>query len=515
MFPRANIAPPDEEIKTRNVTQYAIHTTLVNDNVAKGRKMPYFGKKALRQRREHMRVAKIALPEVIDEMLDRQFADTKPHRVVDTVVRYRPHQAPVDRGSRILGDITPGEPAFLTTHVPTEEQKNGLPWRLGVWPATALTIFGTDSTADEIDVDVGLVLPREETDDRTLAERNPVPIFDGKVHLYETGPYQVNGDTKEAAHTYVVKDLNGREHDNYTSSTTFVKQFHDGFNARLIAPNVVKSKAKFRAKEYYEPTMQLVARTLLDEWHDMPEELRVPIEQWREGHLTEDDVLLAADGDDKLKNQFNAKIDEVVVDCLVEYWGINGKNASGLGTEMHECFENYFTDKMKREEIEERAKTDEEFKQFLIWHDNWLVPRMESQQLTPYRMELTIFDPELKITGSIDALFRIGNTDRWIMVDWKRSKEIKFEAHGNKKMSEPISHLIDCNHVHYCLQQNLYRAILARNTNIHVVEMYLAVFHPRHPQWELYHVPVMDAEIDALFKHRRLALQREAAEQDK
>ena len=45
--------------------------------------------------------------------------------------------------------------------------------------------------------------------------------------------------------------------------------------------------------------------------------------------------------------------------------------------------------------------------------------------IVPWRTEMMVWDEEYKLAGSIDMIFIDLNTNELIIVDWKRSKEIK------------------------------------------------------------------------------------------
>lgn len=74
--------------------------------------------------------------------------------------------------------------------------------------------------------------------------------------------------------------------------------------------------------------------------------------------------------------------------------------------------------------------------------------------------ELRMYNRKYRISGTADKIF--AHPNRVIDIDdWKTNKEIKMESHNGKyKMKGPLSHLQDCNHVHYCLQVSLYMWML-------------------------------------------------------
>ena len=114
----------------------------------------------------------------------------------------------------------------------------------------------------------------------------------------------------------------------------------------------------------------------------------------------------------------------------------------------------------------------------------------------PYRTEWVIFDCESRIAGQVDALFKAG--DKYILVDWKNTKQIRTEAYRNKTGIHKLSRdILDCNYQHYSLQLNIYRHIIEKNTGIHIDEMYIGNFPPSRAEegiFEEYLVKYMDME---------------------
>ena len=71
----------------------------------------------------------------------------------------------------------------------------------------------------------------------------------------------------------------------------------------------------------------------------------------------------------------------------------------------------------------------------------------------------------------IDALFK--HEDKYIICDWKTSKEIKKENEYENALTKCISHLPNANFWHYSLQLNYYKYILEKKYYIKVEKMIL------------------------------------------
>ena len=172
-------------------------------------------------------------------------------------------------------------------------------------------------------------------------------------------------------------------------------------------------------------------------------------------------------------------------------WEENRVAAANAGTKMHydiECFYNNI----------ESSNNSVEYAYFKAFVK-------EFQHLKPYRTEWMIYDNELSLAGSIDMIFE--NEDGTLSIyDWKRSKEIKKTSPWNKfSKTECIEHIPDTNYWHYCLQLNTYKAILEKNYNKQIKDMYLVCLHPdnKNHSYQRIKVVALNKEITSLFDLRK------------
>ena len=199
-------------------------------------------------------------------------------------------------------------------------------------------------------------------------------------------------------------------------------------------------------------------------------------------------------------------------DQIKSQWNTNKDSVSGAGTELHyeiECFHNdkrfqfdytnkelfeiYITDKGK-----ELYNTPIEWQYFI----NFI---KDHPHLKPYRTEWTVFNEDLKISGSIDMVYE--NSDGTLSIyDWKRSKLISQVNTFNKFALTPcICHLPDSNFWHYTLQLNMYKYILETKYDKIVKELYLVRLHPEAEEenYELIQLPILSIEISDLIQERK------------
>ena len=192
-------------------------------------------------------------------------------------------------------------------------------------------------------------------------------------------------------------------------------------------------------------------------------------------------------------------------------WNKNRDNVAGAGTDLHfeiECFNN---DKRFEFNYSNKELYD------IYWCDNKLKHEYKSiewqyfinfikdqPELTPYRTEWTIYDEDVKISGSIDMVYK--NNDGTLSIyDWKRAKNITRINNFNKFSINPIiCHLPDSNFWHYALQLNIYKLILERKYGFIIRDLYLVRLHPdaEEKNYELIQLPFLTTEIKELFEER-------------
>lgn len=255
----------------------------------------------------------------------------------------------------------------------------------------------------------------------------------------------------EEGHKYIV-DLEPET--KYTSVTTWVHEHFEQFDADIIIKKMMNSS------------------------------------RWKEGHkywgMTPEQI----------KNQ----------------WNSNKDAASSAGTNIHyeiECFNNdkrftfHYTNKELFEiymcdfgsKLSEKPVEWQYFINFVKDHPN----------LMPYRTEWTVFNEDIKISGSIDMVYL--NLDGTLSIyDWKRSKNItRINTFDKFALPQCICHLPDSNFWHYALQLNMYKYILETKYDKVVKELYLVRLHPDNEEnnYELIQLPILTTEIKDLVEERK------------
>lgn len=179
-------------------------------------------------------------------------------------------------------------------------------------------------------------------------------------------------------------------------------------------------------------------------------------------------------------------------------WSESGRVASEAGTKMHLAIEMFMNEATHL--IPDDVLASVEWKYFTrFWKDH-------GEDLEPFRMEYEVFIEEIKLAGSIDAIFRRKSDGKFLIYDWKRSKEIKTENTFQSGLA-PLDHLPDCNYWHYSLQLNVYRYILENYYGMEVADMYLVIMHPDNKSYKRMRLNRMDDEVALMIDARKKAVE--------
>ena len=189
---------------------------------------------------------------------------------------------------------------------------------------------------------------------------------------------------------------------------------------------------------------------------------------------------------------------------LARRWKREGMEAANAGTLMHRNIELFYNG------IEVKHDQSVEFAKHFVAYDREVVKK---HGWVPYRMEMLVYSKHYKIVGSVDAIFYDPVKKTFIVRDWKRSKKISKWGFG-KWGRPPLRHLSDCNYVHYCLQQNIYKFLLEAHYGMKVESMGIVVFHPAQKTYLEIEVPDMQEEVLSMLNARELNLYPDEEEEE-
>jgi len=193
---------------------------------------------------------------------------------------------------------------------------------------------------------------------------------------------------------------------------------------------------------------------------------------------------------------------------IMNEWSNNGKQASSAGTAMHLAIEQFLHG--SPEQIDPAVLDTTEWKYFMkFWNEC-------GHDLEPYRSEWEVFtdsihpiskERKIKLCGSIDMVFRRKSDNKFVIYDWKRSKEIKSENPFGTGLP-PLEHLPDTNYWHYTLQLNIYKWILETYYGLEVADLYLVIIHPDNPSYRRMRLNILTDEVESMIECRRRAVEQ-------
>jgi hypothetical protein len=194
-------------------------------------------------------------------------------------------------------------------------------------------------------------------------------------------------------------------------------------------------------------------------------------------------------------------------EAIMKEWSDNGKQASTAGTAMHLAIEQFLHG--SPEQIKPEVLESIEWKYFMkFWKDC-------GSDLEPYRSEWEVFtdslqpiqgERKIKLCGSIDMVFRRKSDGKFVIYDWKRSKEIKSENPFGTGLS-PLEHLPDTNYWHYTMQLNVYKWMLETYYGLEIADLYLVILHPDNPSYRRMRLNIMTDEVEDMIECRRRAVE--------
>lgn len=157
----------------------------------------------------------------------------------------------------------------------------------------------------------------------------------------------------------------------------------------------------------------------------------------------------------------------MTVQEILKAWDANGCLARNQGTWMHYNIERFLNNLPYDSSLPE-------MKYFEQFYSEKLHGRVE-----PVRTEWRIASPDHGLAGTVDFIGKWKENNKYIVIDWKRSKGFpdKLDGWGTKSARYPLNHLKDSKRVKYSLQLNLYRYILEKHYGITIDTLICASFH--------------------------------------
>jgi len=179
-----------------------------------------------------------------------------------------------------------------------------------------------------------------------------------------------------------------------------------------------------------------------------------------------------------------------------QLWAKIRDRASDKGHSIHEYAEAYILGKTIEEPTDPKIRN-----YFTILKEAIDFYRSEGKIIGS---EIILFSPRLGLAGTTDLLLEKNNILH--ILDWKTNKAIKKDNPYNRdsKGLRPLSHLDNCNYIHYSLQLNLYKKIIEEENYFpHIKKIQMSFIHLKEHDLDSYEVYDMDKEIQDMINENR------------
>ncbi len=179
---------------------------------------------------------------------------------------------------------------------------------------------------------------------------------------------------------------------------------------------------------------------------------------------------------------------------LLDKWKRIGDEAAKKGNEVH----NYLDASISNKTL---PNIDGDYKRS---SDIIISSLTNKYKLQMIYSEKLLFSPQLKIAGTVDAVFYSPIINKYIIMDWKTSKRIEMANDFNQRGLNGFEHLEHCNHVHYSLQLLMYQYLLYNEgylkNNINA-ELKIVNIHKAIQDCKSYDVLNLNSEVQTLINN--------------
>lgn len=179
----------------------------------------------------------------------------------------------------------------------------------------------------------------------------------------------------------------------------------------------------------------------------------------------------------------------ITVEEIQAKWKKKGQDSCRFGTRCHEVCEDVELGRTIQNTAQ-NVKEEETFKQAIKMATAF------RSRLNILGVEKIVFDPGLRISGTIDLFGQSRKDGTYIIIDHKTNASIDTENKYNKFALDPISHVPDLNFYHYALQLNLYEYLLKFGSYVPKdAKFKLFLNHLTETSAKLIELPDMQSEI--------------------
>jgi hypothetical protein len=185
-------------------------------------------------------------------------------------------------------------------------------------------------------------------------------------------------------------------------------------------------------------------------------------------------------------------------DEIKTMWSSSGKEASEAGTAMHLAIEQHMHG--REDVIDPSIFTTKEWIYYKNFWDDC------GHDLVPYRSEWEVYSEPHKLAGSIDMVYYRPSDKKYVIYDWKRSKEIKTSNQFEFGYA-PLDHLPNTNYWHYTMQLNVYKWFLETYYGLEIGDLYLVILHPDNKNYKRMRLNILSDEVQQMLECRKRAVE--------
>lgn len=175
---------------------------------------------------------------------------------------------------------------------------------------------------------------------------------------------------------------------------------------------------------------------------------------------------------------------------VIKEWEQKGDVARDFGHEIHQMVE----DLLEGKEPKAKSEKGEAYQKVILKEFSSLI----LDKFKPVAVEKMVFSPKYQIAGTIDFLAEEKSSGDLYIIDWKTNKEIVSKPNFRKHGYGPVSHLLDCNFIHYSLQLNMYKKILANEKYYPHKNIHMLLIHITPTGLVPYKVDCLQSEVEAM-----------------
>jgi hypothetical protein len=164
---------------------------------------------------------------------------------------------------------------------------------------------------------------------------------------------------------------------------------------------------------------------------------------------------------------------KMTVEELGAEWDATRDRACELGSAVHDKIEYTYRGKLNESDLHEDEEVNARFYEFLKLRSTRL------NTLIPLALEARMYIEKWGLSGTLDALFLLGDTLQLFVGDWKTNGEFTTEDdYAFNMLKEPFSRYKQCKLTIYSIQVSLYRIFL-EEANIFTEGAFLCHIPPK------------------------------------